>query len=78
MSSSPAGGTRPEVASRPQPSALSFQTGDEVQHQVFGKGVVIESKLVSGDEQVTVAFAGVGLKRLMATMAPMEKVEGGE
>jgi DNA helicase-2/ATP-dependent DNA helicase PcrA len=48
-----------------------------VQHQVFGKGVVIESKLVSGDEQVTVAFAGVGLKRLMASMAPMEKVEGG-
>jgi DNA helicase-2/ATP-dependent DNA helicase PcrA len=46
-----------------------------VQHEVFGQGVVIESKLTGADEQVTVAFAGVGLKRLMANMAPMEKVE---
>ena len=69
----------PSVASRrsarrrlPQ----QFQTGDEVEHEVFGKGIVIESKLVGGDEQVTVAFAGVGLKRLMASMAPMTKVGG--
>ena len=52
-----------------------FQTGDKVKHQVFGQGIVVESKPVAGDEQVTVAFAGVGLKRLMASMAPMEKVE---
>jgi DNA helicase-2/ATP-dependent DNA helicase PcrA len=50
-----------------------FQTGDEVNHQIFGQGVVIESKLVGDDEQVTVAFSGVGLKRLMASMAPMDK-----
>jgi DNA helicase-2/ATP-dependent DNA helicase PcrA len=68
-------GQRP--AGHPQPTALRFRTGDQVQHQVFGKGVVIESKPVSGDEQVTVAFPGVGLKRLMASMAPMEKVESG-
>jgi DNA helicase-2/ATP-dependent DNA helicase PcrA len=53
--------------------AQRFQTGDEVNHQVFGQGVVIESKVVGDDEQVTVAFSGVGLKRLMASMAPMEK-----
>jgi DNA helicase-2/ATP-dependent DNA helicase PcrA len=47
-------------------------------HAVFGKGIVIESKLVGGDEQVTVAFPGMGLKRLMASIAPMEKVEDGE
>jgi DNA helicase-2/ATP-dependent DNA helicase PcrA len=61
---------------RPQPAASAFHTGDEVQHEVFGRGVVIESKPVrGGDEQVTVAFAGVGLKRLMASLAPMEKVK---
>ncbi len=54
-------------------NAVRFQTGDEVQHQFFGQGIVIESKAVGDDEQVTVAFAGVGLKRLMASMAPMEK-----
>jgi DNA helicase-2/ATP-dependent DNA helicase PcrA len=54
-------------------SVQRFQTGDEVDHQIFGQGVVIESKAVGDDEQVTVAFSGVGLKRLMASMAPMER-----
>jgi DNA helicase-2/ATP-dependent DNA helicase PcrA len=61
-------------ADKPARSTIQrFQTGDEVNHQVFGQGVVIESKVVGDDEQVTVAFSGVGLKRLMASMAPMEK-----
>jgi DNA helicase-2/ATP-dependent DNA helicase PcrA len=66
---------RPVPSGQPAPSAPRFQTGDEVQHEVFGQGVVIESKSTVADEQVTVAFAGVGIKRLMASMAPMEKVE---
>jgi DNA helicase-2/ATP-dependent DNA helicase PcrA len=69
---SPDKGQAPEVAHSVSPR---FQTGDEVHHQVFGQGVVIESKPLGDDEQVTVAFAGVGLKRLMASMAPMEKLE---
>jgi DNA helicase-2/ATP-dependent DNA helicase PcrA len=67
--------TRPAAVERPEPRAPRFQTGDEVQHQAFGQGVVIESKPTGADEQVTVAFAGVGLKRLMASMAPMEKLD---
>ena len=55
-------------------SGPRFQTGDKVQHEVFGQGIVIESKPTDTDEQVTVAFAGAGLKRLMASMAPMDKV----
>ena len=54
-----------------------FQTGDKVEHEVFGQGVVIESRVAGGDEQVMVAFAGAGLKRLMASMAPMEKTGDG-
>jgi DNA helicase-2/ATP-dependent DNA helicase PcrA len=71
-------GRRPDSArqARQQPAAPQYQTGDKVEHQIFGQGIVVESKLVSSDEQVTVAFAGVGLKRLMASMAPMEKVGG--
>jgi DNA helicase-2/ATP-dependent DNA helicase PcrA len=75
---SPAQGTRPAAFERPQPASLRYQTGDEVQHSVFGRGVVIESEPSGHDEQVTVAFAGVGLKRLMASLAPMEKTEGRE
>jgi DNA helicase-2/ATP-dependent DNA helicase PcrA len=63
----------PGSAGRSQPGTLRFRTGDEVVHDVFGQGVVIESKWLSGDEQVTVAFAGQGLKRLVASLAPMRK-----
>jgi DNA helicase-2/ATP-dependent DNA helicase PcrA len=68
---------RPTFVERPQAVPRRFQTGDEVQHKIFGKGVVIESKVAGGDEQVTVAFAGVGLKRLMASLSPMDKVDSG-
>jgi DNA helicase-2/ATP-dependent DNA helicase PcrA len=68
---------KPANVERSPSVELRFQTGDEVEHQMFGRGVVIESKASSGDEQVTVAFAGVGLKRLMASMAPMGKIEEG-
>jgi DNA helicase-2/ATP-dependent DNA helicase PcrA len=64
----------PAVAKPVRPNVSLFQTGDEVKHEVFGLGVVIESKLAGDDEQVTVAFAGIGLKRLMASLAPMKKV----
>ncbi len=67
--------TAPSTA---KPSVPHFETGDEVLHKVFGPGIVIESKPAGNDEQVTVAFAGVGLKRLMAGLAPMEKKERAE
>jgi DNA helicase II / ATP-dependent DNA helicase PcrA len=73
---SPAQAQPPPGRSRAEPTAR-FQTGDQVEHKVFGQGVVIESQVAGSDEQVTVAFAGVGLKRLMASMAPMEKTGGG-
>jgi DNA helicase-2/ATP-dependent DNA helicase PcrA len=72
---SPGKRARPSPAEPSQSSVRHFETGDEVQHEVFGQGVVVESKPAGGDEQVTVAFAGVGLKRLMAGMAPMEKID---
>ena len=72
-----AGQQTPAAPERSPAAELRFETGDTVEHQVFGRGVVIESEASGGDEQVTVAFAGVGLKRLMASMAPMDKVEDG-
>jgi DNA helicase-2/ATP-dependent DNA helicase PcrA len=72
---SPGQGSRRSPVEPSKPSVPHFETGDEVLHDVFGQGIVIESKPAGGDEQVTVAFAGVGLKRLMAGLAPMEKIE---
>ncbi len=53
-----------------------FETGDRVRHRRFGEGIVIESKVVGADEEVTVAFEEKGLKRLLASFAKLEKLEG--
>jgi len=55
-------------------AALQFRSRDKVQHAKFGEGTVIESKVVGGEEEVTVAFPGVGIKRLMASMAGLKKL----
>jgi DNA helicase-2/ATP-dependent DNA helicase PcrA len=74
----PAGQLAPRADERIEPVELRFGTGDQVFHDVFGKGLVIESNLVGNDEQVIVAFPGLGLKRLMASMAPMDTIEDEE
>jgi DNA helicase-2/ATP-dependent DNA helicase PcrA len=53
-----------------------FETGDRVRHPLFGEGIVIESKVTRGDEEVTVAFEEKGIKRLLASFAKLEKLEG--
>jgi DNA helicase II / ATP-dependent DNA helicase PcrA len=52
----------------------AFHAGQAVTHPIFGTGTVISSKLVGDDEEVTVAFEGRGVKRLMASFAKLEKV----
>jgi DNA helicase-2/ATP-dependent DNA helicase PcrA len=51
-----------------------FRAGDRVRHPAFGVGIVIESQLHGDDEDVTVAFAGRGIKKLSAGLARLEKV----
>jgi DNA helicase-2/ATP-dependent DNA helicase PcrA len=51
-----------------------FRDGDRVRHPQFGEGVVITSKTLSDDEEVTVIFDSVGLKRCLAGFAGMEKL----
>jgi DNA helicase-2/ATP-dependent DNA helicase PcrA len=59
----------PRAAGKPQ-----FKTGEKVSHAKFGTGTVIESKWVGNDEEVTIAFPGEGIKRLVASFAKLEKV----
>ena len=68
------------LASTPAPWSASapaeeFAAGDKVRHATFGEGVVVSSTGTGGDTQVTVAFTGQGIKRLMLSFAPLEKVE---
>ncbi len=65
----------PRVAPRPR---TEFQPGDRVRHEHFGDGVVVNAREQRGDTEVTVAFEGQGVKRLMLNFAPLTKVSARE
>jgi DNA helicase-2/ATP-dependent DNA helicase PcrA len=62
--------------SRPGPVAptTAFAAGDKVRHAKFGEGVVVSCTPNGLDQEITVAFAGVGVKRLLLSFAPLEKL----
>ena len=53
-----------------------LKAGDRVQHSQFGKGTVVSCKPSDGgDSEVTVAFPGLGVKKLLLSFARLEKVD---
>ena len=50
----------------------AFRPGERVRHNSFGEGVVVSCEVVPGDQQVTVAFPGQGVKRLLQSFARLE------
>ncbi len=66
---------RPDSGGAAGVREASFFAGQKVRHGTFGDGIVVSSKLVENDEEVTVAFAGKGVKRLLASFAKLEKAE---
>jgi DNA helicase-2/ATP-dependent DNA helicase PcrA len=52
-----------------------LKSGDHVHHPQFGNGVVVSSQPVRDDEEVVVAFSGLGVKKLLLSFARLEKVE---
>ncbi|MBP8291618.1 MAG: UvrD-helicase domain-containing protein [Caldilineaceae bacterium] len=55
---------RSRGAAQPAPAA-AFKRRDSVQHASYGVGTVIESVATRDGEEVTVAFPGVGIKKLL-------------
>jgi DNA helicase-2/ATP-dependent DNA helicase PcrA len=50
-----------------------FSIGDQVTHPSFGEGVVLESRDRGDDEEVTVVFADIGVKRIVGSyLTPQE------
>jgi DNA helicase-2/ATP-dependent DNA helicase PcrA len=64
-----------ETPARP-PVLAQYRTGQRVHHPQFGEGIIIESKIASGEEEVLVAFDDVGVKRLMASLAKLDVLKG--
>ncbi len=55
--------------------AMQFKTGDMVRHAKFGQGIVVNANQRDGDVEVMIAFQGTaGLKKLLLSFAPLEKV----
>ena len=59
------------------PPQVKVSTGDKVRHKMFGEGMVVSSRPSGSDDtEVTVAFTeDQGIKRLLLSLAPLEKVE---
>jgi DNA helicase-2/ATP-dependent DNA helicase PcrA len=60
----------------PQPlNTLTLKIGDHVCHNKFGPGIVMNCNPTRDDQELTVAFEEVGVKKLLASLAPLEKIE---
>lgn len=57
----------------PRPTVI-FSAGDQVQHPMFGKGLVLSATPMGADTLYEVAFDTVGTKKLMATFAKLTKM----
>jgi DNA helicase II / ATP-dependent DNA helicase PcrA len=68
------GAEPPEPRRSAEPAAEpSFRAGDKVFHPAFGNGTVVSSRIMNGDEEVTVAFEQRGVKRLALSFAPLQR-----
>jgi DNA helicase-2/ATP-dependent DNA helicase PcrA len=60
----------------PRPSStLMLKVGDHVRHSKFGPGIVMNCNPTRDDQELTVAFEGAGVKKLLVSLAPLEKIE---
>jgi DNA helicase-2/ATP-dependent DNA helicase PcrA len=55
-------------------TSQSFQLGEQVYHNRWGKGVVVRIKGSGTDTEVSVAFPQLGIKHLLLAYAPLKKV----
>ena len=52
-----------------------WHIGDTAHHKKWGDGMVLDVSGTGSNMELKIAFPEVGLKRLLAQMAPIEKVE---
>ena len=55
-------------------STISLQTGDKVEHDKFGRGVVVHLEGEPGNKKATINFEGVGPKKLLLKFAKLRLV----
>ena len=53
-----------------------YKMGQRVKHPSFGEGMVVSSRGLGDNEEVTVAFEAQGVKRLLASAANLQLLKG--
>ena len=61
--------------SHPSVGTLTLKVGDHVRHTKFGPGIVMACNATNVDQELTVVFEQAGVKKLLASLAPLEKTE---
>jgi DNA helicase-2/ATP-dependent DNA helicase PcrA len=61
-------------ALQPSKELIALNPGDRVRHTKFGDGQVIGIKPTGQDREAIIAFEGAGVKKLLLSMAPLEKI----
>jgi len=68
-------GEEPKAARKPKADGLELSAGDHVEHAKFGKGVVVSCTPARDDQEVVVVFDGVGIKKLLLSLAQIKRVD---
>ena len=55
-------------------AGCSFRVGDKVMHKKWGAGTIVTAKAAEDGQEVTVAFAGGGIRSLLTKYAKLEKL----
>ena len=67
-------GEEPKAAPKPKANGTDLSPGDHVEHSKFGKGIVVSCMPTRDDQEVVVVFDGVGIKRLLLSLAQLKRV----
>jgi DNA helicase-2/ATP-dependent DNA helicase PcrA len=65
----------PEIAAVTKPAFTEVKIGEKVHHPQFGEGRIITCTPKKDDIEVTVAFVGVGIKKLLLSFAKLEIIK---
>ena len=59
---------------KPAAGIIAISPGDRVRHAKFGDGQVVGVRATAQDSEIIVAFEEAGVKKLLLSMAPLEKI----
>lgn len=65
---------KPKLAQSSGAESIGWNVGDKADHKKWGQGTVVQTRGEGDQLELDIAFPAVGIKRLLAKFAPIEKV----